>query len=140
MKLKNYKELFEEIDPKYWREDYDDLYDTSNYSRKSIHSGYDPDTDDDIQSDDMQHLLHLIRSLFKNVGVDADIDHEGLDISIYVVLNKKEKISNILRVFDVVKKLKKDILLQYESEFELWKNKDNRPVLIFDFEYTDGFI
>ena len=140
MKLKNYKELFEEIDPKDWGEDDDDLYGRPNYSRKSIHSGYDPDAEDDVQDDDMQHLLYLIRSLFKNGGVDADIDHEGLNISICVVLNRKEKMSNILRVFDVAKKLKKDILLQYESEFELWETKDDRPVLTFNFEYTDGVI
>lgn len=143
MKLKNYKQLFEEIDPRDWGEEYndDDLYGRPNYSKKSIHSGYDPDEeDDDIQSEDMQHLLYLIRSLFKNVGIEADVDSEGLNISICVVLNKREKMKGILSVFDVAKKLKKDILLQYESEFELWETKDDRPVLTFNFTYTDGVV
>ena len=140
MKLKNYKELFEEIDPQDWGEEDDYLYGRPNYSKKSIHSGYDPDEEDDIQSDDIQHLLYLIRSLFKNVGIEADVDSEGLNISICVILNKKEKMKSILSVFDVAKKLKKDILLQYESEFELWETKDDRPVLTFNFKYTDGVV
>lgn len=130
MKLKKYKEIFEEIDPKDWGENDDNLY-----SRKSIHSGYDPEEEDDIQSDDMEHLISLIIRLFKNVGIEVDIDHVGLDISIYVTLNKKEKISNILRVFDVAKKLKKDVLIQYESVFDLSDTRDGRPILIFDFIY-----
>jgi hypothetical protein len=143
MKLKKYKKLFEEIDPVEIEYDNSDgfLYGRPNYSKKSIHAGYDPDKEDEyIQSEDMQHLLYLIRSLFKNVGIEADVDSEGLNISIYVVLNKREKMKNILSVFDLAKKLKNDILLQYESEFELWETKDGRPILTFNFTYKDELV
>ena len=135
MKLKNYKELFEQYDSP---EDDDDLYGRPSYSSKKIHSGYDPDEDDEIQGDDMEHLLYLLRSLFKNTGVDVEIEHKGLDIMIYAVLNKKEKMKTVLKIFDVAKKLKKDILAQYDSEFELWETKSGHPMLTFNFFYDDG--
>lgn len=131
MKLKSYKQLLEEIDPLDWSESDDDLFGRPSYPSK------DDDDDDDIPSEDMENLLYLLRTLFKNSGVEADIESKGLDIMIYVVLNKKEKISSIIRVFDVAKKLKKDILPQYDSEFELWETKKSEPMLTFTFTY-DG--
>ncbi len=144
MKLKNYKQILEEVDPKDWGEDYDfeddddDLYGRPSYKSKSIHSGYDPDVDDDLPADDMEHLLYLLRSFFKQSGIDAEIEHKKLDIMAYVVLNKREKMSTILKVFDVAKKLKKDILAQYDSEFELWETKSGYPMLTFNFYYDNG--
>ena len=143
MKLKNYKQIIEEVDPKDWGEDYDfedddDLYGRPSYKSKSIHSGYDPDADDDLPADDMEHLLYLLRSFFKQSGIDAEIEHKKLDIMAYVVLNKREKMSTILKVFDVAKKLKKDILAQYDSEFELWETKSGYPMLTFNFYYDNG--
>lgn len=132
MKLKNYRELFES-------ESDDQIYGRPNYSNKSIHSGYDPDEEEsEIPNEDMDHLVYLLRSLFRNSGIDASISYKNLDINIMVDLNKREKLSNILRVFDVVKKLKKDILLQYECEFELWEAKGGQPILTFNFSYNEG--
>lgn len=144
MKLKNYKQIFEEVDPKDWGEDYDfeddddDLYGRPSYKSKSIHNGYDPDEDDELPADDMEHLLYLLRSFFKQSGIDAEIEHKKLDIMAYIVLNKREKMSTILKVFDVAKKLKKDILAQYDSEFELWETKSGYPMLTFNFYYDNG--
>lgn len=134
MKLKSYRELFEEIDSTNWGDD-DDLFGRPSYSSTKSGHGKDEEEEEDIESEDMDNLLYLLRTLFKNSGVDAEIDNKGLDITIYAVLNKKEKISSILKVFDVVKKLKKDILPQYESEFELWETKSGEPMLTFVFEY-----
>lgn len=167
MKLKKYRELFEEVDPSDWERDWsddDDLYGRPNYTsntknatsatdddyerlrrKYSMSGSLDDDDDDeddldDVQSEDMENLLYLLRTLFKNSGVEADIDHKGLDIIVCVVLNKKEKISSVLKVFDVAKKLKKDILPQYDSEFEMWETKTGEPMLTFNFNYegADG--
>lgn len=142
MKLKNYKEIFEEVDPKDWddwnEEEDDQLYGRPSYQSKSIHSGYDPDAVDELPDDDMQHLLYLLRSLFKQSGISASVENKNLDIIIYVILNKREKLKTIISVFNVAKKLKKDILAQYDSEFEIWQTKGGDPMLTFNFTYGDG--
>ena len=155
MKLKNYKELFEEVDPKDWGEDDDDLYGRPHYGSKNddyeelkkkfkeqMGESFDDDDDneDTSASDEMDNLLYLLRTLFKNGGVEAEFESKGLDKMVYVVLNKREKMSSILKVFDLVKKLKRDILPQYDSEFEMWETKSGLPMLTFNFEYegSDG--
>ena len=45
---------------------------------------------------------------------------------------------NILKAFDVVYKLKKDILPQYDSEMELYESKQGYPILSFQFIHGKG--
>jgi len=96
--------------------------------------------DDDIEEDDIQHLLYLLRTMFKNSGVDnVRIDnHRKLDILIYCTVERKERLKDIIKIFEVVSKLKKDILLQYDSEYDIWQNKKGQPMFVFSFEYNEG--
>jgi len=140
MKLKNYKELFEKYESYDDEDDFDDEDDLDDedddyYGRPSYST---KDESDDVISSDMEHLLYLLRTFFKNSGVEVQMQNKGLDISIVSVLNKKEKISGVIKVFDVIKKLKRDILPQYDSEFEMWETKDGRPLLTFNFYYGEG--
>jgi hypothetical protein len=141
MKLKNYKELFE----KYEDTDYDDesYYNDDDYlfgrpdnSKKVTKE----DEEDELIGDsDMDNLLYLLRTMFKNKGIkNVYVENDELDISISVTMNMKEKIENIISVFDTAKRLKRDILPQYDSEFEMWETKDGRPLLTFNFYYGEG--
>jgi hypothetical protein len=56
-------------------------------------------------------------------------------------MRDKERLSDVVNLFDILKKLKKDILPQYESEFDMWTNRKNQQVLealfLYDDEYFD---
>lgn len=157
MKLDNYKK-FEYYtgqdydDESYYDEDDDSMYGRPYYGKKSKSKEEDEyeqeiknsskysDYDDDEyeEDDDMSHLLYLLRQMFKNSGIDAEVSNTHLDIIIDVYLNKKERLIEIIKVFEVAKKLRKDILLQYDSEFQLFYTKTGQPVLTFTFIYGDG--
>jgi len=97
------------------------------------------DDSDDEDGEEEDHLCYLIRSMFNNYGVSAYVERDDLDIILYIYLQKKEKMQNILRCFDIVtNKLKRDILPQYESELELYESKEGIPILQFSFFYADG--
>lgn len=140
MKLKNYKELFE----KYEDTDYDDesYYNDDDYlfGRPDSSKKVNKDEEDELIGDsDMDNLLYLLRTMFKNKGIkNVYVENDELDISISVTMNMKEKIENIISVFDTAKRLKRDILPQYDSEFEMWETKDGRPLLTFNFYYGEG--
>ena len=140
MKLKNYKELFE----KYEDTDYDDesYYNDDDYlfGRPDSSKKVTKDEEDELIGDsDMDNLLYLLRTMFKNKGIkNVYVENDELDISISVTMNMKEKIENIISVFDTAKRLKRDILPQYDSEFEMWETKDGRPLLTFNFYYGEG--
>lgn len=127
MKLKKFNQLFE-------REgfDYIDGYDDDedyDYSRD--------EKEEDEDSDDMSHLCYLLRSMFNNNNIDVEVVNKGLDLSITAHFSRREDLNDIIRVFEVVKKIKKDILAQYSSSYEIWETKKGIPVITFDFNLDD---
>lgn len=140
MKLKNYKELFEKYedtdyeDESYYNDD-DYLFGRPSHSKK----GTEEEEDEQIGDSDMDNLLYLLRTMFRNKGIkDVYVEHEELDITISVTMGYREKIESIISVFDTAKRLKRDILPQYDSEFEMWETKDGKPLLTFNFYYGEG--
>lgn len=135
MKLKKFAQLFE-------REGFDhiDGYDDDDYEDEGYDklNSDDDDSDDNGGQDDMEHLEYLLREMFRNVGIDVTVTSDNGDIQIVVMLNKKERLRDVISVFSVANKLKKDILAQYDSEFDLWEDNKGLPMLTFDFYYGDG--
>jgi hypothetical protein len=126
MKLKKFNQLFE-------REGFDDI---DEYDYKDDYSRNENDDDDD-DDDDMSHLCYLLRSMFSNINIDVDVDNSGLDLSIIAQFSRKESLSDIVKVFEVVKKIKKDILAQYSSYYEMWETKTGTPMITFEFMLED---
>jgi hypothetical protein len=128
--------------------DYDDWYDDDkNSRRKSSNPKFNDDDDDDVydiyeddQDDDIEHLTYLLRQMFRNAGVsDVRVNaYKNDEILIEVYMGKKETLRNVIKVFEVANKLKRDILAQYDSEFEMWQSKDNRGILTFGFTLDEG--
>jgi hypothetical protein len=131
MKLKKFNQLFE-------REgfDYIDGYDDEDdydYSRDKEYQGEDEDDSDD----DMSHLCYLLRSMFNSSSVDVNVENSGLDLSIIAQFGRRESLGDIVKVFEIVKKIKKDVLAQYSSSFEMWETKQGVPMISFDFILDD---
>lgn len=126
MKLKKFNQLFERevFDRDEWFQDEDD-----DYSGEDEYKGEDEDDSDD----DMSHLCYLLRSMFNNSNIDVEVSNKGLDLSITAHFARRESLSDIVKVFEVVKKIKKDILAQYSSSYEIWETKAGLPVISFDF-------
>ena len=135
MKLKKFNQLFE-------REgfDYIDGYDDDDYEDEGYDklNSDDDDSDDNGNQDDMAHLEYLLREMFRNVGIDVTVTSDNGDIQIVAMLNQKERLRDVISIFSVANKLKKDILAQYDSEFDLWEDKKGLPMLTFSFYYGDG--
>jgi hypothetical protein len=131
MKLKKFNQLFE-------REGFDDIdgydyEDDYDYSREDEYKGEDEDDSDD----DMSHLCYLLRSMFNNSNIDVNVENSGLDLSITAQFARRESLSDIVKVFEVVKKIKKDILAQYSSAYEMWETKQGTPMITFEFMLDD---
>jgi len=132
MKLKKFNQLFE-------REGFDDIdgYDDDayDYSREDEYKGEDENGSE--YDDDMSHLCYLLRSMFNNSNIDVNVENSGLDLSITAQFARRESLSDIVKVFEVVKKIKKDILAQYSSSYEIWETKQGTPMITFEFMLED---
>jgi hypothetical protein len=123
--------------------DYGDWHDdeSTRYNYKKNTSS-DPKFDDDDEYDedeDVQHLLYLLRQMFRNSGVqDVRVTAKGNeDILIECYMRKGDSLRNVIKVFEVANKLKRDILAQYDSEFQMWDSKVG-GVLTFGFTLGEG--
>lgn len=132
MKLKKFKQLFE-------REGFDDIdnpfyddFDDDDYNSKDEYNGEDEDSDDD-----MDHLCYLLRQMFNNSNFDINVENSGLDLSMTAQFERKESLKDVIKLFEIVKKIKKDILPQYESSYEIWETKSGRPMITFEFTLDD---
>ena len=127
--------------------DDDDLYDSEYYGGIAHNFDHydnkdgdrDPDlTDEEIEDDDMEHLKYLLRGMFKNKGIEnVSITNDNLDLSIRCSMGHRERLSDVINVFDLLNKLKMDILPQYDSEFDMWENQRGQT-LEFGFYYDEG--
>ena len=132
MKLKKFNQLFE-------REGFDDIYepfDDDDYNDYRYDKEYKGEDDDD-SDDDMSHLCYLLRSMFNNSNVDVNVENSGLDLSITAQFARRESLSDIVKVFEIVRKIKKDVLAQYSSSYEIWETKTGTPMITFEFMLDD---
>ena len=119
-----------------WSEDYMDEYDKEYYG----HHHKNDDDDDYNTEDGMENVKYLLRTMFKNRGIENySINSKKYDISITITMRSKERLSDVVMIFDILKKLKKDILPQYESEFDMWTNRKNEQIFEALFLYEDDY-
>lgn len=126
LKILKYK-INEDIEEE---EDFSDEFD--DYGYEPLDDEYSEDISDEDEED---HLCYLIRSMFNNYGLNAQVERNDLDLTINIFLEKTERMKKILKIFDVVYKMKKDILPQYDSQMELFETKNGYPILSFEFYY-----
>ena len=132
MKLKKFNQLFE-------REGFDDIYEPFDYDDDDDYR-YDKEykgEDEDDSDDDMSHLCYLLRSMFNNSNVDVNVENSGLDLSITAQFARRESLSDIVKVFEIIRKIKKDVLAQYSSSYEMWETKSGSPMITFEFMLDD---
>lgn len=92
-------------------------------------------TDDDV----VETLLSTLRKMIKNSNIEnfyVYVDGDGC-INIQFVLNKKERYSSIIKIMNLLKKFESDILIQYDSEFDLWESKEGDPIITAKFYYDE---
>ena len=136
MKLKSFYDLIKEKDELNdlpWEKDEDN--DQEELDIEEVEPEAEEIDDEDIIENLLSTLRKMIKPSFEKSYVFTDED--GC-INIQFVLNKEEKISRIMKVMNIIKKIESDILIQYDSEFDLWETKSGEPLVTAKFQYDEG--
>jgi len=88
----------------------------------------------DYDEGKISNLKDLIENFYNRSGIEVEISSFDYDLKINIDINKTEKISNLLKIFDITNRVKLDLLGEYESEFDIITNK-NRSYISFNFYY-----
>lgn len=116
-------------------DDKDDLYygqDEEDY--------YDIEDDDEFEdnNDELNQMATMIHGMIEKTGIkNFFVSNKGFNISVQFVLERKEKFSKLMKLVGLIKKLKTDVLIQYDDEMDLWETKKGDPLLTFDFYYNE---
>ena len=118
-------------------------------TNRTFQDGYDDDFYDDVDKysydyedlsddDEESNLEYLIRTFLTARGIKSYVESDGKDVSIYIYLQKKEKIRNLTKIFDVVvNHMKVEMFEGYDLETELYESKEGDSIFSFTF-YADG--
>ena len=87
---------------------------------------------------DVDELCFWVRKMFSTHKIESKVESEDYNLHSYIFLNKREKIGSLLKIFNVVSKIKNELLTEYSAEVELYENKKGLPILKFDFYWSDG--
>jgi len=122
-------------------DDESSIDDWKEYQYKPTKGGYQEEEyekdDDERGEGEMGELAYWIRQMFKSNKIDSTIETDNYDLISYIFLQKRERISKILNVFEVIGKIKTDLLTHYGVEFELYENKEGYPIFKFAFSWDN---
>lgn len=153
MKLNNYikflKENTREDEYSYLNDDLGKLnkdmgnrWDDSTHDSPEDEYGYYDQNDQNDNYDDeegMSDLINLFNQLFDNSGIyNVNIEGTPRELNMYFTLNYRERLRDIVSIFEVLSKIKKDILPQFDSETDLWIDRKGEPLLTVTFQYNEG--
>lgn len=125
-RIKGYVEEFfsDKENQSFYGEDEEDYYDYDD--------GYIEEDEEDLSG-----VAALAHKMLEESGIEKFyVSNKGNNISIQFVLEKTERFSKLTKILGIIKKLSSDILIQYDSEMDLWETKREEPLLTFDFYYN----
>jgi hypothetical protein len=132
--FRRYLDNFNQFNESWESDDWDE------YQYKPTKGGYQEEEfeqDDERGEGEMGELAYWIRQMFKSNKIESTIETDNYDLISYIFLQKRERISKILNVFEVIGKIKKDLLTHYGVEFELYENKEGYPIFKFVFSWDN---
>jgi len=150
MKINNYIKFLKEAvrDDEYsylnddlenFNKEMDSRWDDSTYDSPEDEYGHYNDNDDHYTDEEgMSDLINLFNQLFDNSGIyNVNIEGTPKEINMYFTLNYREKLRDIVAIFEVLSKIKRDILPQFDNETDLWVDKKGNPLLSVTFQYSE---
>lgn len=150
MKINNYIKFLKEAvrDDEYsylnddlenFNKEMDSRWDDSTYDSPEDEYGHYNDNDDHYTDEEgMSDLINLFNQLFDNSGIyNVNIEGTPKEINMYFTLNYREKLRDIVAIFEVLSKIKRDILPQFDNETDLWIDKKGNPLLSVTFQYSE---
>lgn len=96
--------------------------------------------EDDINDDVIENLLTILRKFIRNAGFEPYVSYDDDDhvIVIQFILDDIMNMASLMKVMKLLSKLKSDILIQYDCEFDLAQTTNDSPLITTSFYYSDS--
>jgi hypothetical protein len=112
--------------------DYEDIEEDEEVAELDDDGSY---TVDPAQEELASHIRKMLKVSYDRSH--AFLEEDG-SIGIQFILNKTEKMSSLMKVMNLIDGVKTDSLIEYDTDFELWKTTKGDPMITVTFRRNEG--
>jgi hypothetical protein len=125
-------------DSKYDNSYEDDDFDTPEYNEDDYKYNRDKSDDELAVDEEMEHLLYVLRGKLKEKGLrDFTVSNRGYDVTITSKLTPKERLVDVVTIFQSIQSIQIDIFSEYLSDFDMYENMRGETILEFLFYISE---
>ena len=108
----------------------------------------DDDYDDEEESntDDIDNLKYLLRKMITQAGIkNCEVTNTGMTLKVqitpttYGMIDYFYKLDEVINIYELIKKIDKDVLVDFDLECDIWETKKLEPLFIFNFYSSDEY-
>ena len=108
----------------------------------------DEDYDDEEESntDDIDNLKYLLRKMITQAGIkNCEVTNTGMTMKVqitpttYGMIDYFYKLDEVINIYELIKKIDKDVLVDFDLECDIWETKKLEPLFIFNFYSSDEY-
>jgi hypothetical protein len=93
--------------------------------------------DEPSLSEELENIGAIIRKMGRSQNFGRmDVSIEDDNILLEIVLKKEEAFSKVNQMLEFIDKIKKDILVGFKVDMDLWETKKGEPIFTFEFYYS----
>jgi hypothetical protein len=100
--------------------------------------------DDDNNTDDIDNLKYLLRKMITQAGIkNCEVTNTGMNLKVQIIpttygmVNYFYKLDEVIHIYEVIKKIDKDVLIDFDLECDIWETRKVEPLFIFNFYSMD---
>jgi len=107
----------------------------------------DEDYDDEEENtDDIDNLKYLLRKMITQAGIkNCEVTNTGMTLKVQIIpttygmIDYFYKLDEVINIYEVMKKIDKDVLVDFDLECDIWETKKVEPLFIFNFYSSDEY-
>ena len=106
----------------------------------------DDDYEEESNTDDIDNLKYLLRKMITQAGIkNCEVTNTGMTLKVqitpttYGMIDYFYKLDEVINIYELIKKIDKDVLVDFDLECDIWETKKLEPLFIFNFYSSDEY-
>lgn len=104
------------------------------------------DEEESDNTDDIDNLKYLLRKMITQAGIkNCEVTNTGMTLKVeiippsYGMIDYFYKLDEVINIYELIKKIDKDVLVDFDLECDIWETKKLEPLFIFNFYSSDEY-
>jgi len=115
----------------------DDAYAEFDYEEDEFSKGHASEKEGDIDNN-LVELTYWLRKMFLSNKLEAQVESDDIElVTVYIPFNTVENIDKLVKIVQVVDKIKEELLTGYSVDFEIYETRKRSCVMRVEFYWNN---